>query len=137
VLHEDAPSLYSATIGALPPGSYGITLDLPAALGGAGRVLVDVPYAAEYLPTPLGRSTLAQVAAQTGGRLLGASNPSAIAGDSRSLRVPLIVFALILYAISIGARMLGRRRASTLREARSRTATEARDEPARETATRG
>jgi Ca-activated chloride channel family protein len=137
VLHEDAPSLYSATIGALPPGSYGITLDLPAALGGARRVLVDLPYAAEYLPTPLGRPTLAQVAAQTGGRLLGASNPSAIAGDSRSLRVPLIVLALILYAISIGARMLGRRRASSRREARSRTMTGARDEPARETARRG
>jgi hypothetical protein len=109
-LEEVAPNLYSAAIGALPPGSYGLTLQLPAALGGGRRVLVDVPYAGEYLPTPLGRSTLAQVAARTGGTLLAPGDPQVLADDSRSYRVPLIVLALLLYAGSIAARLLPRRR---------------------------
>jgi Ca-activated chloride channel family protein len=110
VLRETAPSLYTATSGALPAGSYGLTVGLPSALGGSRRVLVDVPYGAEYLPTPLGRSTLAQVASHSGGRLLGAGSPQQISGDSRSLRVPLIAVAVLLNALSIGLRMLRRRR---------------------------
>jgi hypothetical protein len=69
---------------------------------------MDVPYPAEYLPTPLGRSTLAQVAARTGGTLLAATDPHAITGDARSYRAALIVLALLLYAVSIGARLLPR-----------------------------
>jgi hypothetical protein len=109
-LRETAPSLYTAMVAPLPPGSYGLTAELPAGLGGARRVLVDVAYAREYLPTPLGRSTLAQIAARTGGRVLAAGSPRQVSGDSRSLREPLIALALLLYALSIGLRMLRRRR---------------------------
>ena len=74
--HENAPSVYSADIGVLPAGSYRLTLALPAALGGQrGCCGVDVPYAAEYLPTALGRSTLGQLAEQTGGSLLAPGDP--------------------------------------------------------------
>ena len=91
MLEENAPSVYSAELPALPVGSYPLTIALPSALGGQRRVLVDVPYQAEYLPTALGRSTLGQLAEQTGGRLLAQDDPGAIAGDSRALRVPLLV----------------------------------------------
>jgi hypothetical protein len=42
-LRETAPSLYTATVPARAAGSYGLTLSLPAALGGTQRILVDVP----------------------------------------------------------------------------------------------
>lgn len=108
VLEENAPSVYSADLPALPAGSYPLTLALPAALGGPRRVRVDVPYPAEYLPTALGRSTLAQLAEQTGGQILAPEQPSALTGDSRSLRVPLLVVATLLFLASVAARMLAR-----------------------------
>ena len=103
------PSVYSAVLPALPVGSYPLTIALPAALGGQRRMLVDVPYQAEYLPTALGRSTLGQLAEQTGGRLLEPGDPGAIAGDSRALRGPLLVLAAVLFLASVAARMLTRR----------------------------
>ena len=109
-LEERSPSVYSADVASLPAGSYGLTLALPRALGGSRRLLVDVPYPAEYAPAHLGRAALGQVAAQTGGRLLAAGDTSAITGDRRSLRVPLLAAALALYAASIGARLIVRRR---------------------------
>jgi Ca-activated chloride channel family protein len=108
VLDETAPSVYSADVPVLPVGSYGLTLALPSALGGPRLLRVDVPYAAEYLPTALGRSTLGQLAEQTGGRLLEPGHPGAITGDFRPLRVPLLVLAVLLFLASVAARMLAR-----------------------------
>ncbi len=108
VLRESAPSLYTATIPARPPGSYGLTLNLPASLGGRQQILVDVPYAAEYLPTASGRSTLGQLAVQTGGKLLSANGSPPLAGPSRSWRMPLLVAALVLFLVSVAARLLVR-----------------------------
>jgi Ca-activated chloride channel family protein len=110
VLGESAPSVYSTSTAALAPGSYGLTLDLPASLGGQQRVLVDVPYAAEYLPTPVGGSALGQLAAQTGGVLLPADHPGVFAGDRRSLREPLLIVALVLFLVSVALRLLRRAR---------------------------
>jgi Ca-activated chloride channel family protein len=108
VLDESAPSVYSADIPVLPVGSYELTVALPSALGGPRLLRVDVPYAAEYLPTALGRSTLGQLTEQTGGRLLAPGDPSAITGDYRSLRVPLLGLAIMLFLVSVAARMLAR-----------------------------
>ncbi len=69
---------------------------------------VDVPYATEYLPTGLGRSTLGQLVAQTGGTLLAPGDPGALTGDRRAWRVPLLVLALVLFLASVAARMLVR-----------------------------
>ena len=112
VLEETSPSIYTASVAALPVGSYGLTLALPAALGGQQRVLVDVPYAAEWRPSDLGRPALGELAAQTGGKLLAPGDLGAVTGDERSLRVPLLVLALVLYLVSIGARLLVRARAT-------------------------
>jgi hypothetical protein len=108
VLEENGPSVYSADVPVLPVGSYPLTIALPSALGGPRRLRVDVPYPAEFLPTALGRSTLGQLAQQTGGRLLEPGHPGAITGDSRSLRVPLLVLAVALFLASVAARMLAR-----------------------------
>jgi hypothetical protein len=109
VLEETAPSVYSADVAVLPVGSYPLTIALPAALGGPRRVRLDVPYPAEYLPTARGRSTLGQLAEQTGGRLLAQGDPGAITGDSRSLRTPLLAVAIALFLASVATRLLARR----------------------------
>jgi hypothetical protein len=69
---------------------------------------VDVPYAGEYRPSRAGRATLGQLARQTGGSLLAPGDTSALTGDSRAWRVPLLVLALLLLLGSVAARMLVR-----------------------------
>ena len=71
---------------------------------------IDVPYAAEHLPTALGRSTPAQLAEQTGGPPPAPGDPGA---PSRAtprwpLRVPLLVLAVALFLVSAAARLLTR-----------------------------
>jgi hypothetical protein len=107
-LNESTPSVYTANVAALPAGSYELALSLPEAIGGPQLLRVDVPYATEYLPTGLGRSTLGQLVVQTGGSLLAPGNPGALTGDRRALRVPLLVLALVLFLTSVAARMLVR-----------------------------
>jgi len=92
----------------LPAGSYDLTLALPPALGGSRPFRVDVPYAAEYMPSALGRGTLGQLAEQTGGSLLSPGDSGALTGDRRAWRVPLLVLALVLFLASVTARMLVR-----------------------------
>jgi hypothetical protein len=108
VLRETAPSRYTAVVPARPPGSYGLTLDLPAALGGRRRVLVDVPYPAEYLPTPAGRATLAEVVTQTGGSVRAQDPAATLSGTARSWRSPLLALSLVLFLLSVVSRMLVR-----------------------------
>jgi hypothetical protein len=108
LLHETEPSRYTATVPARAPGSYGLTLELPRALGGSRRVLVDVPYSAEYLPTAAGRSTLAEVVTQAGGRLLPADPGATLSGATRSWRTPLLTLALVLFLLSVATRLLVR-----------------------------
>lgn len=108
MLNARTPSVYTADVAALPAGSYELALSLPEALGGPQHLRVDVPYATEYLPTGLGRSTLGQLAVQTGGSLLAPGNPGALTGDRRALRVPLLVLALVLFLTSVAARMFVR-----------------------------
>lgn len=107
-LNESTPSVYTANVAPLPAGSYELALSLPDAVGGPQLLRVDVPYAAEYLPTGLGRSTLGQLVVQTGGSLLQPGNPGALTGDRRAWRVPLLVLALVLFLTSVAARMLVR-----------------------------
>jgi Ca-activated chloride channel family protein len=108
VLRETAPSRYTATVPARAPGSYGLTLDLAPGLGGRRRVLVDVPYPTEYLPTRTGRSTLAEVVTQAGGRLLPADPAATLSGATRSWRTLLLALALVLFLLSVATRLLVR-----------------------------
>jgi hypothetical protein len=100
--------VYTADVPALPVGSYNLTLALSQALGGSQLFRVDVPYAAEYRPTSIGRATLGQLTRQTGGALLSAGDTAALTGDRRAWRVPLLVLALVLFLASVAARMLVR-----------------------------
>ena len=109
VLHETAPGIFADSLEPLPVGSYGLTLALPAGLGGPRRVLVDVPYAAEYAPSPLGRPTLAQLAVATGGKLLAPDDPAAIHSGRRPLTVPLVALSIALFLVSVALRLLTRR----------------------------
>jgi hypothetical protein len=107
-LAESTPSVYAADVPVLPVGSYDLTIALPAAIGASQLLRLDVPYSAEYLPTGLGRSTLAQLAEQTGGSLLAPGDPGALTGDRRAWRVPLLVLALVAFLASVTARMFVR-----------------------------
>ena len=107
-LDETAPSVYAADVPVLPAGSYDLTLALSPALGGSRQVRVDVPYAAEFMPSALGRSTLGQLATQTGGRLFAPGDTAALTGDRRAWRVPLLVLALVFFLASVTARMFVR-----------------------------
>ena len=107
-LDETTPSVYAADVPVLPIGSYQLTLTLPSRLGGSQQLRVDVPYAAEFMPSPAGRATLGQLTEQTGGSLLSQGDARALAGDRRSWRVPLLVVALVLFLASVTARMLSR-----------------------------
>jgi Ca-activated chloride channel family protein len=107
-LDETTPSVYTADLPVLPVGSYDLTLALPSSLGGSQLFRVDVPYAAEYQPTSVGRATLAQLATQTGGALLAPGDTAALTGDRRAWRVPLLVLALVFFLTSVTARMLVR-----------------------------
>jgi Ca-activated chloride channel homolog len=107
-LRETSPSVYTETLPPRPAGSYGLTLDLPASLGGRQRVLVDVPYPAEDVPSPAGRATLGQIAAETGGSLLPATGAPQLARAARSWRTPLLVLALVLFLLSVSLRLLVR-----------------------------
>ena len=107
-LSESAPSVYAADLPVLPAGSYELTIRLPGAIGGSQLLRLDVPYSAEYRPTGLGRSTLAQLTEQTGGSLLAAGDPGALTGDRRAWRVPLLVLALAAFLASVTARMFAR-----------------------------
>jgi hypothetical protein len=107
-LQETSPSVYTATLPARAPGSYGLTLALPASLGGSGRILVDVPYAAEYAPAGGSTATLGQIAVQTGGTLLKPSAAPQLASASRSWRTWLIGLALFAFVLSVALRLLVR-----------------------------
>jgi uncharacterized membrane protein len=107
-LDESTPSVYATDLPALPTGSYELAVDLPGVVGGSQVLRVDVPYASEYLPTGLGRSTLGQLAEQTGGSLLAPGDPGALTGDRRAWRVPLLVLALVLFMTSVAARRVVR-----------------------------
>ncbi|HEY1478878.1 MAG TPA: VWA domain-containing protein [Gaiellales bacterium] len=107
-LRETSPSVYTDDAPARATGSYGLTLALPAALGGRRRVLVDVPYPAELRPGDGGTGTLAQVATQTGGRLLTEAAARAFGREPRSLRTPLLLLALLSFLVSVALRLVVR-----------------------------
>jgi hypothetical protein len=108
VLDETTPSVYAADVPVLPSGSYRLTLTLPSTLGGSQELRLDVPYAAEFMPSAAGRATLGQLTEQTGGSLLAQGDTRTLAGDRRSWRVPLLLAALVLFLASVTARMLAR-----------------------------
>ncbi len=53
-LRESSPGIYTATLPPMAPQAYSLNLELPATLGGAQALLLDVPYDAEFSPTPPG-----------------------------------------------------------------------------------
>jgi Ca-activated chloride channel homolog len=116
---ESAPATYTASLGQLPEGSYELTLDLAAALGGPQRRPVDIPYPAEFLPTPGQLAALGQLVAPTGGRLFDDQDPGAAFPGRGSLRRGLIAASALLFLLSVFARLLGRVRIPSARRASS------------------
>ena len=72
-------------------------------------MLVAVPYPAEYLPPPPGPGVLGEVAAQTGGSLIGPADYGVLQEGRTELWPWLVGLALLLFAVSVCGRMLARR----------------------------
>ncbi len=77
---EVGPGWYQAGPGPLPAGVYRYALEArgPLALTASGELAV--PYSEEYLPRPPGESSLYQLVARTGGRVLAAGDPQVLTG---------------------------------------------------------
>jgi hypothetical protein len=104
-----SPGIFTARIPQQLAGAHPLQLALPVAAGGPQRLLLAVPYPAEFQPPPPGPGVLGEVAAQTGGKLLGATDYGALHGDRTELWPWLVGLALLLFGISVCGRMLQRR----------------------------
>lgn len=93
---QDAPSHYAAALPAAARAQVDV-LDVRTDGGAPQRTLLAIPYPAEAVPATAGGSVLGQLAELTGGRLLGAADPHALApGDGTALWPFLVVLALAL-----------------------------------------
>ncbi len=109
-----SPGIYVARVPQIPGGVYQLTVQLPAAAGGAQQRLLAVPYPAEYKPQPDGPGVLGQVVTQTGGKLLGASQYAALEPGGNALWPWLVALALALFGVSIAGRLVVRAQRSAL-----------------------
>ncbi|HEX6526903.1 MAG TPA: VWA domain-containing protein [Streptosporangiaceae bacterium] len=83
ILAETAPGRYAGPLPDAGPGVYRLTVAPPGPAGAAGTVTeLAVGYPREYLPSPAGSALLAQVAAASGGRVLGPSGAADAAWES-------------------------------------------------------
>jgi Ca-activated chloride channel family protein len=114
------PSLYDADVSAWPPGLYSFSLHTFGSAGASATGKLAIGYPAEYSPVSARVSPMAQLVTQTGGRVLSASDPSALAGHEHSLWRLLTLLALIAFLVGVAGRMLAGSgsRASQARETR-------------------
>ncbi|MDO8210597.1 vWA domain-containing protein [Conexibacter sp. CPCC 206217] len=102
---QTGPSRYEVAAGALSAGIYRATVaDGDGTVPSASAALA-VPYAAEYLPRPQGSSALGPLTAATGGRLLAAANPDALAGGVTQLWWALALAALLAFLAAVALRL--------------------------------
>lgn len=104
-----SPGIFTARIPQQTAGVHPLKLTLPPTAGGEQRLLLAVPYPAEFQPPPPGPGVLGEVATQTGGTLLGAADYGSLHGDRRELWPWLVGLALLLFGVSVYGRMLQRR----------------------------
>jgi len=100
------PSLYDAEVASFSPGVYSFSLHTVGAASASATGKLAIGYPAEYSPVSARVSPMAQLVAQTGGRVLSASDPGALAGHEHSLWRLLALLALLAFLIGVAGRML-------------------------------
>ena len=99
------PALLQAGVGALRPGVYRFSLaaEGDSALHSSG--VLALPYPAENSPVTAHASSLGQLVAQTGGRVLAPDDPGALSHSDHSLRELLVLLALVAFLAGVVVRM--------------------------------
>jgi uncharacterized membrane protein len=117
VLEPVGPALLQAGVGALKPGVYRFSLVAEGDSSLRSNGVLALPYPAEASPVTAHASSLGQLVAQTGGRLLAPGDPGALSHAAHSLRRLLVALALVAFLAGVivrlapGARSLARRAA--------------------------
>jgi hypothetical protein len=102
------PSLYEADVSSLPAGIYRFALRTLGTVRDSATGELAIGYPAEYSPVSAQVSPLAQLVAQTGGRILAADAPAALESHELSLWRILALAALAVFLVGVAGRMLGR-----------------------------
>jgi Ca-activated chloride channel homolog len=100
------PSLYQADVASLPAGVYRFSLETVGAVRQSATGEVAIPYPAEYSSVSARVSPMAQLVAQTGGRILAGGDVDALASRKRSLWRVLALCALVVFLLGVAGRML-------------------------------
>jgi Mg-chelatase subunit ChlD len=100
------PGLYQANVGSLRGGVYDFALATHGSTAESATGEVALPYSAEYSPITATVSPLAQLAVQTGGRVLSSRQESQIVAGTNSLRWLFALLALVFFLVGVLARML-------------------------------
>ncbi len=99
------PALYRADVATLAPGVYRYALTAQGSDSFTASGEVALPYPAEDSPVPAETSPLGQLVAQTGGRILDAGDPGALAGGQHGLARLLALLALVAFLAGVSVRM--------------------------------
>jgi hypothetical protein len=106
-LTQNAPGVYGAAAPQLAPGIYSYALSASSAVSFRIGGELAVPYPAVFEPRPQDTTQLGEVAALTGGQLLSADDPGAIAsGTWHPLWWALALAGLVLALIGFALRAL-------------------------------
>jgi hypothetical protein len=100
------PSLYDAEVASWPAGLYTFALRTAGTERRTATGTVAIGYPAEYSPTTARISPMAQLVAQTGGRILPGDDPGALARRDRALWWLLALVALVVFVAGVTGRML-------------------------------
>jgi Ca-activated chloride channel homolog len=100
------PSLFNADIAGLAPGVYRFALHTRGSVSRSSAGEVAIGYPAEYSPVSARISPMAQLVAQTGGRVFSAGQLGALAGHEHSLWRMLALAALVAFLAGVAGRML-------------------------------
>jgi uncharacterized membrane protein len=100
------PGLYDADVASSAPGVYRFALQTLGTVRRSATGEVAIDYPAEYSPVTARVSPMAQLVAQTGGRVLSANALGALASRAHPLWRWLALAALVAFLIGVAGRML-------------------------------
>jgi hypothetical protein len=100
------PGLYDADVASWPPGVYRFALETLGAVRRSATGEVAIGYPAEYSPVTAQVSPMAQLVAQTGGRILSGNELGALASREHPLWRWLALAALVAFLAGVAGRML-------------------------------
>jgi Ca-activated chloride channel family protein len=104
------PSLYDANVASWSPGVYRFELHTVGTVRQTSTGELAIGYPAEYSPVTARVSPMAQLVAQSGGQILSAGRPGALASPEHALWRVLALAALLTFLTGVAGRMLSRSR---------------------------